>query len=211
MRHLRKRYKIVLLAFVLLVSVIAVFVTIIVPTRNQEWKDAHPLSDPHVGFQMYTPTKLPEGFRITGKRISVSSAHFYDKKNGDPHKPERVTLEMNLRTEDWVYSIRELRVGIYSDSKNDIASTVNNYDPTSTKPSCTNRTSGQGREYRLCHWVDYGRISVFEVKFIEENTLIETTFPASLQKPIESNEIDTFVDSFQKADPEGIELSIDTI
>jgi len=45
--------------------------------------------------------------------------------------------------------------------------TDRDYDVTSVKPTCSILTSQAQQQYRLCHWVDYGRISVYEVKFIK--------------------------------------------
>lgn len=169
----------------------------------------NPLDEPAVGFQMYTPRKLPDGFQITDKRISVHSTYFYDKENGDPNKIRDVTLEMNLRHEDWVYAIVQRRAK--SDHKAEVTATYTGYDSTSITPSCMNRTSDTGKRYRLCHWVDYGKISVFEVKFIEGDTYIDTTFPTTLQNSIEVSEIDRYVESFEATKPEGIETLVDAI
>jgi len=54
-------------------------------------------------------------------------------------------------------------------------------------------------QYRICHWIDYGRIDVHEVKFTKSATFINIQIPSSINEPISLQQIDQFVDSFKKA------------
>lgn len=177
--------------------------------HKRAWNDAHPLSDSKVGFQMYVPTKLPGNLSITAKRINIRHAKFYSSEKGNPESLATVSVEMNLRREDWVYDIGESRAG--QDNASYTWTALRNYDPNSKEPTCIQRKSPSGQSYRLCHWTDYDRISVFEVNFNKKGTNIETTFPVTLDKPITSEDLDSYVDSFKKADSEGIPIQADAI
>lgn len=210
MHRLFRKRKVVAYVTLLFVAMLLLTVLIIGFIRHQQAGiDTHPLSDPTVGFQMYVPSMLPEDFRITGKRISVRHASFYDREKGDSHKLAQVSVEMNLRSGNWVYSIDERRAG--DQDKTEIKTVLTNYDPASTKPTCIQGNSPKGQEYRLCHWTEYDRISVFEVKFIKGNTYIDTTFPSTLDKSISINEFDEYVDSFKPGNPEGLPMLVDTM
>jgi len=159
----------------------------------------NPLSIPtKYSFQYYNPTKLPAGFAITAKRIDIGLA------------TNAPVAEMNLRTEDWVYEISESDGGLAEPTTTEVD--VNNYTPNSVKPTCTGITSSQKQYYRLCHWLDYGRISVYEVKFMkydnnhENPTFIVTEFPSTKDRIIDQSEIDNYVDSFVKARASGFKL-----
>lgn len=135
--------------------------------------------NPSIGFNYYEPSYLPPNVSIKAQRVSIT--------RGD------IQVEQNFRTEDWVYSIREYKAG------EPIGTADQNYDPQSIKPTCSLRTSPAQMQYRICHWVDYGRIDVHEVKFIKDGTFIDTQIPSSIDKPISLQQIDQFVDSFKKA------------
>jgi hypothetical protein len=207
MRSLFKKHRILLATAILLVVILAVF--IVIANRQQNQKDAHPLADPHVGFRMYEPVKMPQGFRITDKRISIRHASFYDSESGNPNKLVNASLEMNLRTTDWVYAINERRAS--DKDKESVATKLTNYDTLSNDPTCRQDASPKGQQFRLCHWVDYGKISVFEVRFIKGTTFINTTFPSTLDKPMSLDAIHNYVDSFSEKDPEGLPILADTI
>jgi hypothetical protein len=160
----------------------------------------NPLStttNPKYGFPYYKPTMLPSGFSITKKRIDLGL------------QPQFMAAEMNLRDTDWVYEIRETN-GSYADpTATDID--ADNYNPSSISVTCTQRSSPKGQGYRLCHWVDYGKVSVYEVKFIKlENmdhiTLVETEFPSTTNRVLSAQELNTYVDSFIKARATGFKL-----
>lgn len=148
-----------------------------------------PLLNSTYGFQYYSPTKLPSGFKITDKRVDVIA---YDGK------VQGVSVELNLRTEDWVYQIRESR---HIDEATQ--TTLTNYDPHSVNVTCEQQTSPKGQEYRLCHWLDYGKISVFEVKFVKGNTFVDTTFPTTTDIAVPVSELTSYVDSFKKSNTLG--------
>jgi hypothetical protein len=113
---------------------------------------------------------------------------------------------MNLRAEDWVYAIREWRA-----TSENTTTDLNNFDPTSIVPTCAERKSTDGQQYRLCHWLDYGKISVYEVKFIKKGVFIDTTFPTTIQKPIVLDELNGYVDSFSPANLDGIPILEDAV
>jgi hypothetical protein len=163
--------------------------------------DRNPLSDPVVGFQMLEPTKLPPGIKITDKRLSF--------KHSAPHKIRNVSAELNFRTEDWVYSIQESKAE--AGDNEDTVTDLRNFDQSSVMPTCTQGKTPKGQAYRLCHWIDYGRINVYEVKNVQQGVFIDTLFPTSLQKPITIEDIDAYVDSFKPTSPAGLPILIDAI
>jgi hypothetical protein len=163
--------------------------------------DRNPLSDPVVGFQMLEPAKLPPGIKITDKRLNL--------RHSSPHKIKSTSAELNLRTEDWVYDIQESKAE--SSDETETVTDLRNFNPSSIQPTCTRGKSSKGQTYRLCHWTDYGRISVYEVKNIQKGVYIDTLFPASLQKPIALEDVDAYVDSFKPADPSGLPILADAI
>jgi len=149
------------------------------------YKDNHPLSDSKLGFQFYEPGFLPSGFRVTDKRVSVFESG---------GKVRGVAAEMNFRTEDWAYGILESR-----HAGQDVHTDLRNFDPTSKEVTCTQGASPSNKAYRLCHWLDYGRISVYEIQFVQEGTFIDVQFPAAKDVAIHGADIEKFIDSFAPA------------
>jgi hypothetical protein len=155
--------------------------------HQKNWAYNHPLSDSVWGFQYYVPQKLPRGIHITDSRISV-----FEEAN----TIYSVGAELNFRTEDWVYSIREYRSGGAPE-----VTKLRDFNTDSILPTCMQRTTEAGQGYRLCHWLDYGRISVYEIKFAKGDTYFDSQFPAKKSQVIPMSELDAYVDSFKKADP----------
>jgi hypothetical protein len=149
-------------------------------------QSADPLSSAKYGFKYLEPKKLPPGVKIVGKRISVMS---------EAGKVYGVQAEINLRPVDWVYSIRESK----SDGPAPVAS-AQNYDPNSVKPSCSQESTPK-HSYRLCHWIDYGTINVYEVKFAQGGTFIDAQIPLETKDQISVSSFNSFVDSFIPAKP----------
>lgn len=141
--------------------------------------------NPTVGFTYYEPSYLPPGVSINAKRISINK-----------YAPAQV--EQNFRTEDWVYSIREYK------AREEIGTAAQNYDAKSTKPTCNIETSPKMTKYRLCHWIDYGKIDVHEIKFIKDGTFINAQIPTNTTEVISVGEINKFVDSFDKKSTLGL-------
>jgi hypothetical protein len=159
------------------------------------YSSTHPLSNSRFGFQYYKPTNLPAGFHITDKRIDIANP------DGQLYG---ISAELNLRTEDWVYAIRESRAN--SEASPDSSSTrtnLRNYDPKSVAVTCEEQTSPKGQPYRLCHWIDYGRISVYEVNFVKGGTFINTQLPGTINVVVPVYQISNYVDSFVKASATG--------
>lgn len=154
---------------------------------RKAWIYSHPLADPKWGFQFYTPQQLPSGFRVAGSRISVGSSD---------GKIFGVSAEMNYGTTNWIYSLSEYR----NDGTQERTS-LRNFDTNSVSPTCTQRVTRANQDYRLCHWIDYGRISVYEIKFVKNGTAFNSTFPAKKGQIIPMMELDAYVDSFEKSDP----------
>jgi hypothetical protein len=143
------------------------------------------LFNPAVGFIYFEPSYVPPNVTITAKRIDIT-------------RRTPLQVEQNFRTEDWVYGIREVK------AVHAIDSALQNYDPASDEPTCSFFTSPGAQRYRLCHWVDYGRISVYEVSFNKAGTNIYSQLPISLQQRLSADEINKYVDSFAPASTHGI-------
>jgi hypothetical protein len=154
---------------------------------QKAWLYNHPLFDPKWGFQFYVPQQLPSGIHATGSRIDVGSSD---------GKIFGVSAEMNYGTTNWIYSLSEYR----SDGTQERTS-LRNFDTNSVLPTCTQRVTRANQDYRLCHWIDYGRISVYEIKFTKNGTAFHSAFPAKKGQVIPMSELDAYVDSFKKADP----------
>jgi hypothetical protein len=144
------------------------------------------LLNPNVGFTYYEPAYLPPGVTVKAKRIFT-------------HKDYR-RVEQNFGTDNWIYSIDEYKAG--EDAT--IGTVSGKYDEDSEKPSCEVRKSAAGMRYRLCHWIDYGRTNVYEVKFIKDGTYVNAQIPSALNERIGKGEIDKFVDSFKEKTTIGI-------
>lgn len=172
--------------FILLILAV-VIVALLAFVADWVYRYEFPLSNPTYGFQFLRPSKLPPGFRITASRIGV------DAEGG---KIFGMSAEMNLRTVDWVYEISETKY-----TGQDFHTTLRNFNPTSVKPTCEQVTTPVGKSYRLCHWIDYGRISVYEVKFAQVGIFIDATFPAGLHQTVTTSSLSNFVDSFAPAAP----------
>jgi len=141
--------------------------------------------NPNIGFAYYEPTYLPPHVSIKAKLISMGH-------------PGPIAVEQNFRTEDWVYSIREVK------AETEIGTADQDYDPTSVKPTCNIQTSPAKMRYRLCHWIDYGHIDVHEIMFRKGDTFITVMMPTSLDNPLRMTDIDHFVDSFEKKSTIGL-------
>ncbi len=162
------------------------------------YSSTHILSNPKYGFQFYQPTQLPSGIHITQKRIDVV--------NPDG-KFLGLNAEMDFRTVNWVYEIQESRAGsANSPSISTVTTKLANYDPTTAGFTCEQQKSPKGQSYRLCHSIDYGKISNFGINFIKDKTYISTNFPESVGKVIPISQINTYVDSFVKARATGFKI-----
>ncbi len=140
--------------------------------------------NPSVGFTYYEPSYVPANISVKTKRISITRGN--------------VQVEQDFRTEDWVYSISEYK------SDESIGDAKQNYDPKSITPTCEIRISPVKTQYRLCHWIDYGKIDVHEIKFIKNGTFIDAQIPTELKDQITVDQLDTFVDSFKKKSTIGL-------
>lgn len=139
--------------------------------------------NPDVGFKYFEPSYLPPNVSIKAKRI-------YTFK----HYSELTQVEQNFRTEDWVYGISEAREDMFSG----VGTASQDYDPTSVKPTCNLSITPAGMQYRLCHWIDYGRINVHEVIFIKDGTRVYSQIPTETSQDISIDEIEKYVDSFEQ-------------
>lgn len=158
----------------------------------------HPLSNAKYGFQFYQPKLLPVGFRITEKRIDIV------KPDGEFLG---IDAEMNFRSVDWVYEIHESKADTGASPDSSRATTsLHNYNPHSAAFTCEQQRSPNGQSYRLCHSIDYGKISVFETIFIKNGTYISTRFPTTTDNVVPVSQINTYVDSFVKARATGFKI-----
>jgi len=178
---LQKKQKLVSFVFVLVLLIVAF---------SMYWlhQSNSPLANATYGFKYLEPKKLPPGVKIVGKRISVAS---------EAGKIYGVQAEINLRPVDWVYAIRESK----DDGTTPIA-TAQKYGPNSVKPTCSQEGAAK-HSYRLCHWIDYGTIQVYEVKFTQDGTYIEAEIPLETKGQISISSLNDFVDSFVPAKPPG--------
>jgi hypothetical protein len=170
-------------------SLILLVTVLILGTMYHDYRKTyaynHPLLDSRYGFQFLKPTKLPNGFKITASRINVFS---------EAGKIYGISAEMNLRNVDWVYEIREGKdVGLAPKT------ILHDFNSTSMQVTCEQDATPQGRSYRLCHWIDYGTISVYEVEFVRDGVFVRTTFPAKLNTEVSIASLGGFVDSFVPA------------
>jgi hypothetical protein len=136
------------------------------------------LFNPDIGFVYFEPSYLPYNTSVKAKRITISASY--------------TTVEQNFRTEDWVYSIIERK------AVEPIGTTDQNYDAQSIKPTCTIEISPNTIRFRVCHWVDYGRINVHEIIFIKDGTYIYSQIPTALDQEITIQEAGKYVDSFER-------------
>lgn len=141
------------------------------------------ITNPHIDFTYFEPSYLPPNTTINAKRIVVTHS--------------RIFVEQNFRTEDWVYAIDQYK------AEEPVGSAEQNFDAESIKPTCDLRITPEGVGYRVCHWIDYGRINVYEVRFIKEGTFVNAKIPTTLDQHVSMEQIDTFVDSFVHKDTFG--------
>lgn len=134
--------------------------------------------NPSIGFTYYEPAYLPPNVSIKAKRISMSNGH--------------ASVQQNFRTENWIYDIDERE----AHDSSSIGSANQNYDAKSVRPTCDVRDSPAHMQYRVCHWIDYGRIDVHEVRFIKDGTFIRSHIPTTTNQQISIQEIGKYVDSF---------------
>lgn len=158
----------------------------------------NPLSDAKVGFTFLMPNKLPPGFSVKSKHIYVS--------HGTNNTLTSAAVEMSFRSQDAVYSIQEWRA-----TNENIYTSLHNFNTSTSAVTCTQSTSNEGHLFRLCHWIDYGKVSVYEVESIIDGTYVHTTFPAKIGQTITMGELQSFVDSLHMADPSNISISADTV
>lgn len=185
------------LAIVLLIAALVVIVTAVAYKMAVMLVYGRPLADPNVGFTYVEPRYLPPPYHITGRRINVMRG----QTGRDMHRLLSAQASLNLSTRDWIYGITERRA-----AGEQILTPLTNYDPESVQPTCINHTSPGGRLYRLCHWVDWGTVSVFEVQWVQGGTFIWATFPAQLHTKLLVQETGQFVDSFVPASSAGIPI-----
>lgn len=143
-------------------------------------------------FTYYEPSYVPPHTAILQKRIVVWR----------PEPSQDIVLrsaELNFRTEDWVYAIRE-----WKHDGQAIPEARQNYDETSEKPTCSFYDTAKGQRFRLCHWVDYQAIDVHEVKFIKGTTFFDIQIPTKLTEKISVDELRKFVDSFEPKSTFGV-------
>lgn len=103
-------------------------------------------------------------------------------------------VEQNFRTEDWVYVIQEES----ADKSSTIGTANQDYDPSSEIPTCRIQNTTADVRYRLCHWVDYGRINVHEVDFIKDGTRVYSQIPTQTNQAISIDQIEKYIDSFRQ-------------
>lgn len=147
------------------------------------------LFNPSVGFTYYEPSYLPPHVSVKAKRKYFG--------------PSLTQIEQNFRTEDWVYSIREYSTN-NSPKITSIGTADQNYNPQSPKPTCSILASPAKVRYRVCHWIDYGRIDVHEIKFVKGNTFINALLPTTLDDHLSTEDINKFVDSFTRKSSIGL-------
>jgi hypothetical protein len=144
--------------------------------------------NPSLGFHYFEPTYLPPNVSIKQKRITMY--------------PKDSRAELNFRTEDWVYQITEGKT-----NNGSVGDSPQNYDSKSIKPTCVIKDTPANMHYRLCHWIDYGRIDVHEVTFTKNGTGILLRMPSETKQDITIDQIERFIDSFQPKSIHGIKIN----
>lgn len=161
---------------------------------------SHPLDDPQHGFTLFKPTSLPKELSITDERISTHTVK---------GSFTSIAYTLNLGTRDWIFNITEER----TDTKNQKEATTSrsDFDPNSKNSTCIQKKSPRDQTYKLCHWTMWD-LSVYDIKFIKDNTSVRALLPTEFDKPYSLNEIDSFVDSFKKSEPKkNIQINNNTI
>jgi hypothetical protein len=130
-------------------------------------------------FSYLKPMYLPSGISIKDARVIATKADVF--------------TELNFRTEDWVYEIQQSQT-----RSTTLPSAKGNYDAMSINFTCSMFVSPKQRQYRLCHSVDYGKISRYEVTQINGSTLITSAIPTTLNYVIATEDIGKYVDSFKR-------------
>lgn len=130
-------------------------------------------------FSYLKPTYLPSGISIKDTRVTATKTDVF--------------TELNFRTEDWVYEIQESQT-----RSTELPSAKGNYDADSTNFTCSIFVSPHLQHYRLCHSVDYGKISRYEVTQVNGSTLISSALPTTMNHVIDTKDIGKFVDSFKR-------------
>ncbi len=167
--------------------------------HRTSWSDQHPLSDSKVGFRLLYPNTLPPGYAVKTKTIYIHHSR--------PHVLKDASIVMSFRKQDALYGIQERR----ANNEDTTTTKLDNFDPVSKEPTCTQRQTPKGQEYRLCHWIEFGKVSVFEVKLIMQGIYFQATFPASQDAPLSETELNAFIDSLHVINPSGISIMADTV
>ena len=130
-------------------------------------------------FSYLKPTYLPSGITTKATRVTATTSNVF--------------TEINFRTENWIYEIRQSHT-----RSTELPLASGNYDATSTDFTCSIFVSPHQQQYRLCHSVDYDKISSYEVTQLNGSTLITSTIPAAKDHVINTEDIGKFVDSFKR-------------
>lgn len=141
------------------------------------------------GLTYFEPSELPEGISIARKTLFIN----------DWSKTSHIAyIALSFRKVDNVYSIDERKVTTTTDLSS-TTTVLETYSPTSRLPSCRQLTSPQKQSYRLCHWIDYGSYSVYEMRFVKDTTCIVVRMNTELSRTLEIGELDMFIDSFERS------------
>jgi hypothetical protein len=131
-------------------------------------------------FSYYKPSYLPPGISI--KQIKVMNI-----------EGSSSVIDLNFRTEDWVYDIEE-----YRDDNFKLDKTQQNFDPRSVNYTCSTLQSPQHNEYNLCHSIDYGTIGRYEITQTRGHTVLWSAIPTKASRIISQDSINKYVDSFKR-------------
>ena len=166
------------------------------------------VSAPRLNFTYYTPTYLPPGVSIAKRTLFIQNYQSGGDPFGKTVTDKSVTL--SFRDVDNVYSIHERSATQYQDIISErIQTSDSNFDASSIKPTCRQMTTSKKISYRLCHWIDYDRYSVYEMNFVRDDTWISVQMNTTKDQPFKLSDLNSFIDSFQPGNTR--ELTVKTI
>lgn len=152
------------------------------------------------GATYFVPNYLPAGVDI--KRRTLFLTEFREGGDPDGKLVHLVSVSLSFRDVDNVYGINE-----YPSSQSDeksLTAEIDNYSTLSATPTCKQSRASADMPFRLCHWIDYDRYDVYEMKFVKDKTYIWVELMANKGTTMSESELQHFVGSFEPANPSNL-------